>query len=94
MQIEKAIRDNKVRGLVVGYPLEENKPVIIIFIKTPHAFFIENFIKHLTREEILDIPVTFVNEQLSTFQAGKFLELYEGSVGNNNKSLSRNKLVS
>ena len=29
MEIEKVIRDNKIRGLVVGYPLQENKPVII-----------------------------------------------------------------
>jgi hypothetical protein len=33
--------------------------------------------KHLIREDILKIPITFVNEEFTTFQATMFLEYYE-----------------
>ena len=51
----------------------------------------------MVRESIIKIPVTFVNEELSTFQAGKFLDLYQLTTENesmsNSKRLSRNKFV-
>ncbi len=31
-------------------------------------------------ECIIDVPVTFVNEELSTFQAVKFIELYKATL--------------
>jgi hypothetical protein len=47
----------------------------------------------MCREEIIKIPLTFVNEELSTFQASKFLEFYQTTQGNYDKGFSRNKMV-
>jgi hypothetical protein len=47
----------------------------------------------MIREEIINIPVTYVNEAFSTFQAAKFLEMYQGSKGVYEKSLTQDKKV-
>jgi hypothetical protein len=35
--------------------------------------------RHLIEEKVVDVPVTFVNEDFTTFQAGRFLELYKAN---------------
>jgi|LauGreDrversion4_2_1035121.scaffolds.fasta_scaffold1735991_1 hypothetical protein len=55
--------------------------------------------RHLIEERIVEVPVTFVNEDFTTFQAGRFLELYRASnsIKQLDKSLSKdsnfNKIV-
>ena len=47
----------------------------------------------MVREDLIRIPLTFVNEELTTFQAGKFLEFYQASKGVYDKEISRNKML-
>ncbi len=54
--------------------------------------FIERFVKHMLREEIIKIPLTFVNEEFTTLQARKFLEYYE--IDNMNKEKKSGRKLS
>jgi hypothetical protein len=47
----------------------------------------------MCKEEIIKIPITFVNEEFSTFQAAKFLEFYEAQKVDRDKQLTNNKMV-
>ena len=68
--IKKIVSDFQIKGLIIGYPLVNNKP-------SHHCKYVEDFIKYLLEKQNLKIPVTFVNEEYSTIQARKTLELYQ-----------------
>ena len=48
----------------------------------------------MIREQIINIPITYVNEAFTTFQAAKFLELYQVTKGVYDKSITQDKKVS
>jgi len=84
--LNKIIKNHKVKGLIIGYPILDNKP-------SQHALFIESFVKYMYKNEILKIPCTFVNEAYSTFEAAHFLEMLQVDQKNYNPQFSNNKLV-
>ena len=93
--LNKMIIDKKVKGIIIGYPLINNQPVYYFLtkFKNKHSHFIDSFVRHMIREQIINIPITYVNEAFTTFQAAKFLEMYQGSKGVYDKSLTQNKKV-
>ena len=62
--LRNTMRNKHVRGLVVGYPLDENgKPTV-------HCHFIEKFLETLTAHKVISgVPVTLVNERGSSMAA-------------------------
>ena len=48
----------------------------------------------MIREQIINIPITYVNEAFTTFQAAKFLEMYQVTKGVYDKSITQDKKVS
>ncbi|CAI2376467.1 unnamed protein product [Moneuplotes crassus] len=57
------MRRRKIKSLVVGYPLDENKNI------TPMCTFIENFCDHLLKEKIFPFPLTLIDEHRTTKEA-------------------------
>ncbi len=47
----------------------------------------------MIREQIITVPITYVNEAFSTFQAAKFLEMYQVRQGVYDKSITQDKKV-
>ena len=47
----------------------------------------------MIREQIINIPITYVNEAFTTFQAAKFLEMYQVTKGVYDKSITQDKKV-
>ncbi len=84
--LNKIIKTNKVKGLIIGYPIKDNKP-------SQHALFVESFVKYMYKNEILKIPCTFVNEAFSTFEAAHFLEMLQVDNKNYNSKFANNKKV-
>ncbi len=87
MSLEKVTQDHKVKGIIIGLPLQNGVPV------SNHCRFIEGFVKFMHREEIIKVPTTFVNENLSTFQAGLLLQSMQVDKGNYDRNFSHNKNV-
>lgn len=63
-EIRKIIFNKNVKGIIVGYPLDnEGKPML-------HCNFIERWIEHMWSLGIAkNVPVTLVNEHGSSMQA-------------------------
>ena len=80
------IVDYHVKGLIVGYPLLNNKP-------TKHCYFIEDFVKYLIKNQGLKVPITFVNEEFSTIQAKKAIEFYQVEQNDYDPKFVRRKKV-
>lgn len=49
--------------------------------------------KHAYRNDLLHIPTTFVNEEYSTFEASKLIEMYQVDKRNYDKNLVHRKLM-
>lgn len=47
----------------------------------------------MIREQIINVPITYVNEAFSTFQAAKFLEMYQVKQGVYDKAITSDKKV-
>lgn len=84
--LQKIIKVHKVKGLIVGYPIQDNKP-------SQNAYFVESLVKYLYKNKIIDLPCTFINEAFSTFEAGHFLEMLQVDQQNYNTKFSSNKKV-
>lgn len=85
--LQKIIKANRVKGLIIGYPIKDNKP-------TQHAYFVESLVKFMYKKNILsDLPCTFVNEAYSTFEAWRFLEMLQVDEKNYNPRFANNKKV-
>lgn len=59
------IEENKISGIIVGKPLNSEEA------DTKCSKFIENFVNFM--EKYIDLPIFFVNEALTSFQAEDFL---------------------
>jgi len=84
--LNKLIKVHRVKGLIIGYPIKENKP-------SQHALFVESFVKYMYKNQLLSVPCTFVNEAYSTFEAAHFLELLQVEQHNYNPKFANNKKV-
>ena len=84
--LNKLIKVHKVKGLIFGYPIKDNKP-------SQHALFVESFVKYMYKNQVLNVPCTFVNEAYSTFEAAHFLEMLQVEQQNYNAKFSNNKKV-
>lgn len=84
--LNKLIKVHKVKGLIIGYPIKDNKP-------SQHALFVESFVKYMYKSKLLNVPCTFVNEAHSTFEAAHFLEMLQVEQQNYNAKLVNNKKV-
>lgn len=80
------IVDYQVKGLIVGYPLLNNKP-------NKHCHFIEDFVKYIINKQGLKLPITFVNEEFSSMQARKAIEIYQVEQSNYDPKFVQRKKV-
>ncbi len=84
--LNKIIKVHRVKGLIIGYPIKDNKP-------SQHALFVESFVKYMYKNKLLNVPCTFVNEAHSTFEAAHFLEMLQVEQQNYNAKFANNKKV-
>ena len=62
--LRKIIQRKQIKGLIVGYPLDENGNTVV------HANFVERWISHMWSRGVgVRIPITLVNEYGSTLSA-------------------------
>jgi len=67
-QLNRTITENHVKALIVGYPLLKHQ-------QTKHSYFIEKLMKYIYKQKLIHCPCTFINEDFSTIQAVKLLEI-------------------
>lgn len=84
--LNKLIKVHRVKGLIIGYPIKDNKP-------SNHAMFIESIVKFMYKNQLLNVPCTFVNEAHSTFEAAHLLEILQVEQQNYNPKFANNKKV-
>ena len=74
-KIRNIIRSKHVKGLVVGYPLDENGE------PTRHCQYIQEFLGHLSFDGQLRTPVTLVNEYGSSMEAKALIARRVNTLG-------------
>ena len=84
--LNKLIKVHHVKGLIIGYPIMDNKP-------SKHALFVESLVKYMYKNQILNVPCTFVNEAHSTFEAAHLLEMLQVEQENYDPNFVNNKKV-
>lgn len=85
-ELNKLIKVHRVKGLIIGYPIKDNKP-------SQHALFVESLVKYMYKNNHLNVPCTFVNEAHSTFEAAHLLEMLQVEQQNYNPKFANNKKV-
>ena len=63
-RLKTIIRKHHVKGIIVGYPLTD------VGDESAHCRFIDNLLLHMMHNEHFRQPITLVNENRSTVQAG------------------------
>ena len=67
------VRNKKVKGLVVGYPLTQKNEM------SKQCEFVERFVEHMWEKEKIKTPITLVNEYMSTWEAkARIAEMVQG----------------
>jgi RNase H-fold protein (predicted Holliday junction resolvase) len=85
-QLGKIIIDYRVKGIIIGLPVHKTEAI-------KHTAFVEGITKYMHRESIIKLPSTFINEELTTVQAIKYLEMTQVKQGTFNQELSKVKSV-
>lgn len=87
MTISDLILKHKVKGIIIGLLLQNGVPF------SNHCKYIEGLVKHMYREEVISVPTTFIDEKLSTLQAGRLIKAMQVDKGFYDRNLTHNKNV-